>query len=99
MGNLPLARLQSGELPFTHKGADCFGLFMIKSRRTEYKRCGCVFVCMTTTAIHLDVLPDMTTDAFINALRRFLARRGPVKNFYITMAAIFWAQNEFYEKK
>ena len=41
-----------------------------------------VDVCMTTTSIHLDVLSDMTTDSFINALRRFLARRGPVRNFY-----------------
>ena len=37
---------------------------------------------MITTSIHLDVLSDMTTDSFINALRRFLARRGPVRNFY-----------------
>ena len=37
---------------------------------------------MTTRAIHLELSYDLTSSAFINALRRFLARRGPVKRIY-----------------
>lgn len=82
MANLPSARLQSDEPPFSHTGADCFGPFVITKGRTEFKRYGCLFICLTTRAIHLEVLPDLTTDSFINALRRFFARRGPSTHFY-----------------
>ena len=82
MANLPSARLQSEETPFLHTGADCFGPFIVKKGRMELKRYGCVFICMTTRAIHLEVLPDLTTDLFINALRRFFARRGPPTHLY-----------------
>ena len=37
---------------------------------------------MTTRVIHLEVLPDLTTDSFINALRRFFARRGTSTHLY-----------------
>ena len=82
MAELPPARLQSGEPPFTHSGSDCFGPFIVKHKRSELKRYGCIFICMTTRAIHLEVLPDLTTDSFINALRRFIARRGPLTHLY-----------------
>ena len=38
-----------------------------------------LFTCMKTRAIHLELSYDLTSSAFINALKRFLARRGPVK--------------------
>ena len=82
MANLPSARLQSEEPPFSHTRADCFGPFIIKKGRMELKGYGCVFICMTTRAIHLEVSPDLTTDSFINALRRFFARRGPSTHLY-----------------
>ena len=31
---------------------------------------------------HLEVSVDLSSDAFINALRRFLSRRGPVVHIY-----------------
>ncbi|XP_017489493.1 PREDICTED: uncharacterized protein LOC108377740 [Rhagoletis zephyria] len=35
-----------------------------------------VFVCLATRAMHLEVVSDLTTDAFIAALKRFVSRRG-----------------------
>lgn len=40
---------------------------------------GCVFTCLSLRAIHIELLSDMTTDPFINAMQRFIARRGQPK--------------------
>jgi hypothetical protein len=69
-------RLQPGYPPFTFVGLDCFGPFVVKRGRSEIKRYGCVFSCLCTRAIHLEVLYDMSTDSFLNAFRRFVSRRG-----------------------
>lgn len=35
-----------------------------------------VFVCFSTNAIHLELVRDLSTPMFLNALKRFFARRG-----------------------
>ncbi|XP_029172170.1 uncharacterized protein LOC114941360 [Nylanderia fulva] len=41
-----------------------------------------VFVCLVVKAIHLEVVSDLTTDAFLAAYRRFVARRGLCQVLY-----------------
>ena len=82
MSDLPLARLQVNESPFTHTGVDYFGPIMVKQRRSELKRYGCIMTCMTTRAIHLEVAHDLTTSSFLNALRRFISRRGNIQHLH-----------------
>ena len=82
MADLPLSRLQTHEAPFAHTSVDYFGPFVIKQRRCEIKRYGCIMTCMTTRAIHLEVALDLSTSSFINVLRRFVARRETVKCLY-----------------
>ena len=36
----------------------------------------CVFVSLSVKAVHLELVSNLTTEAFIRALRRFIARRG-----------------------
>ena len=36
----------------------------------------CIFVSLTVKAVHLEVVSDLTSEAFIATLRRFIARRG-----------------------
>ena len=55
---------------------DCFGPFEVKVGRRREKRWGIIFKCRTTRAVHLDLLNGIDTDAFLMALRRFVARRG-----------------------
>lgn len=66
--------------PFTNIEIDYCGPFQLKrfegKCRTMVKCYVAVFVCMATRAIHLELIHDMTTDAFIDGYRRFAARRG-----------------------
>ncbi|XP_049341522.1 uncharacterized protein LOC125806060 [Astyanax mexicanus] len=83
MADLPTDRL-TPEPPFTHVGLDVFGPWAIMTRRTrggsaDSKRWAVIFTCMATRAVHLELLESMTTDSFINALRRFFAVRGPAR--------------------
>ncbi|XP_071486763.1 uncharacterized protein [Diadema antillarum] len=78
MADLPKDRLTPAP-PFTYAGVDCFGPWLIKEGRKELKRYGLIFTCMASRAVHIEVLNALTTDAFINALRRFISVRGPVK--------------------
>ncbi|XP_075315887.1 uncharacterized protein LOC142375626 [Odontesthes bonariensis] len=83
MSELPANRL-SVSPPFTHVGVDVFGPWTVTSRRTrgghaESKRWAVIFTCLSTRAVHIEVLENMTTASFINGLRRFTAIRGPIK--------------------
>ena len=81
MADLPAERLQPTE-PFTYTGVDYFGPFYVRERRSEVKRWGVLFTCLNSRAIHLETANSLTTDAFLNAYRRFVSRRGPVKRLY-----------------
>ena len=78
MASLPQDRLEPAP-PFTFCGVDYFGPWYIKEGRKELKRYGVLFTCLSSRAIHLETAKSLETDSFINALRRFLARRGPVR--------------------
>ena len=82
MAELPRQRLGLEMHPFTFTGVDFFGPFLVRYKRSEVKRYGCLFTCLTTRAVHLELAEDLSTDAFINVLRRFVCRRGPVTNIY-----------------
>ncbi|XP_036072164.1 uncharacterized protein LOC112147751 [Oryzias melastigma] len=79
MADLPKERITPDEPPFTCVGVDYFGPFEVKSRRSLVKRYGVIFSCMALRAIHIEVASSLDTDSFINALRRFITRRGQVK--------------------
>ena len=69
----------SSEPPFTYVGLDMFGPFTVKQYRKEMKRYGIIFNCLSSRAVHLEVVQNMETDSFIQALRRFIARRGNIR--------------------
>ena len=78
MAVLPPDRLEPAP-PFASCAVDYFGPFIIKERRKELKRYGVLFTCMAWRAVHIEVAASLETDSFINALRRFLSRRGPIR--------------------
>ena len=73
MSDLPTDRLQE-----EHSGVDLFGPFYIKERRSILKRYGVIFTCLSCRAVHLESAASLNINSFVNALRRFLARRGPI---------------------
>ena len=76
MASLPKEQLALCEPPFTNTGVDYFGPMNVKRGRVTEKRWGCLFTCLTTRAVHLELAGDLSTDSFIMALRRFRGRRG-----------------------
>ena len=79
MADLPKERVTPGDPPFTNVGVDFFGPFEVKRVRTTVKRYGVVFTCLNIRAIHIEVAQTLNTDSCINAIRRFIARRGPIQ--------------------
>ena len=88
MSDLPKDRANPSP-PFTYCAVDYFGPFYIKERRSELKRYGVLFTCMASRAIHLETANSMDTDSFINALRRFIAIRGPIRQLRSDMGTNF----------
>ena len=79
MGQLPLCRVKSSR-PFLHSGVDFAGPISIRVSKgrghRSYKGYICLFICMATRAIHLEVVSDLTAQGFIAGFKRFVARRG-----------------------
>ena len=82
MADLPASRVTPYEPPFTRVGVDYFGPFMVKRARSEVKRYGCIFTCLSTRAVHIEVSYILDTDSFINALEKFIARQGEPKEIW-----------------
>ena len=79
MGNLPRERTEVVR-PFFNVGVDLCGPFNVrptKRRGNTTQKCFvALFVCFSTKAVDLEVVLDLTSESFIAALRRFVARRG-----------------------
>ncbi|XP_058509227.1 uncharacterized protein LOC131475275 [Solea solea] len=97
MADLPSERVDPSP-PFTYCGMDCFGPFLTKHGRKVQKRYGLLFTCLCCRAIHIEMLDDMSTDAFINGLRCFIAIRGAVRQLKSDQGSNFiGAKNELNE--
>ena len=78
---LPEFRVKSTPA-FTFTGLDYAGSLYVKgaSKKTEEKVWICLYTGCVTRAVHLDIVPDLTAEAFLRIFRRFTARRGlPLK--------------------
>ncbi|KAK3748440.1 hypothetical protein QZH41_017303 [Actinostola sp. cb2023] len=94
MSSLPKDRVEQVP-PFSYSAVDYFGPFVIKERRSELKRYGVLFTCLASRGVHLETANSLDTSSFINALRRFLARRGPVRQIRCDQGTNFvGARNE-----
>ena len=94
MADLPKSRVQPAP-PFTYSAVDYFGPWYVKEGRKEVKRYGALFTCMASRSIHIEVAHSLDTDSFLQALRRFISRRGPIRELRSDQGTNFvGAQNE-----
>lgn len=80
MGNLPACRVSQCK-PFLQSGVDYAGPISITMARRRkpvvLKAYICLFVCLSTKAIHIELVSELSTAMFLAAFRRFISRRGP----------------------
>lgn len=85
MGALPAARTTPSR-PFAHTAMDYSGAIMLRSSkgRGHHATKGyiAVFVCLSTKAVHIEVVSDLSSSAFIAAYKRFSGRRGVCSDIY-----------------
>ena len=79
MADLPADRVTQARV-FNGVGTDFAGPFQIKASQLRnakiMKAYLCVFVCLATKAVHLEVVSELSTEAFLAAFSRFVSRRG-----------------------
>lgn len=79
MGQLPPGKVTPSR-PFLNSGIDYAGPILLKSWKGRnsktYKGYIALFVCLSTSAIHIELVTDYSTEAFIAAYKRFVSRRG-----------------------
>ncbi|XP_077260842.1 uncharacterized protein LOC143896724 [Temnothorax americanus] len=102
MGDLPTHRVIQSR-PFSHTGGvDFCGPIYVRegSRKnaTSVKAYVAVFVCVATKAVHLEVVSSMTTDAFLSAFKRFIARKGKPSDVFSDNGTNFVGANRKLEE-
>ena len=75
--------------PFTYTAVDYAGPLYVRSKEASQKVWICLFTCCASRAIHLEIVFDMTTTAFLRCMKRFAARRGLPKKFLSDNAKTF----------
>lgn len=98
LGDLPHERV-TRNYAFDCTGIDFCGPFLIRYKNqrkgTYHKMYVCIFVCLVTRAIHLEIVSDLTTESFLATLKRFFARRGKSSKLFTDNAKTFvGAQSE-----
>lgn len=83
MGSLPNSRVLESR-PFFNTACDFLGPINIIMQRKRgarsVKAYVCLFICLAVKAVHLEVVSDLSTESFLNAFKRFISRRGPIKS-------------------
>lgn len=85
MADLPSYRVNETKA-FVHTGVDYAGPINITLCRRRGQRSQkayiCLFICLVTKAVHIELASDLSSEAFISAFKRFISRRGPVTHIY-----------------
>lgn len=87
MADLPADRVTPGKIFWT-TGVDYAGPFVVEfidEDRKPFWQCKvwvAIFVCLKTRAVHIDMVADLTSIAFLSCYQRFINRRGRCRRMY-----------------
>ena len=101
MASLPGQRVTASR-PFSVSGVDYCGPFILrtgtKRSRTTIKTYLAIFVCMATKAVHIEVVDDLSSQAFLDAFTRFVSRRGACSHLYSDNGTAFVGANRLLQE-
>ncbi|GFX99452.1 uncharacterized protein TNCV_1080961 [Trichonephila clavipes] len=102
MGNLFENRFSAGRA-FLNVGIDFGGTFILKLNvprsKVKLKSYLALFICMATKTVHLEVVSDLSADAFWAALQRFIFRRGKPTNMFSDNATTFRGASSYLKEQ
>ena len=97
MPSIPTERV-SVSAPFTYMGVDYFGPLYIKVKRDTQKVWVCLYTCLVTRAVHLELMYDMSTQQFLLGFRRFIEQHGNPNKIISDNAAQFKLASDMIDK-
>lgn len=101
MADLPVCRVTEAK-SFLHTGVDYAGPLPILLSRyrgaRQQKAYICLFICLVTRAVHIELAVDLSTAAFINAFKRFISRRGTCLNMYSDNGTNFIGAKSYFDE-
>ena len=84
---------------FSYIGLDYVGPLFVKSTSEEERKVWiCLFTCCSTRVVHFEVVPNMTSEAFLRCFKRFVARRSRPSLVVSDNAKIFKSASKELEK-
>lgn len=93
MADLPAYRVNKVDKAYSHTGCDFAGPLQytpVRGRGVKSRKAWlCIFTCLTTRCLHIEIATDLSTVSFLAALKRFLSRRGPIQCLYTDNATNF----------
>ena len=97
MAQLPVPRVQQ-QVPFSHVGVDYTGNLYLRNDRKNSPAYIVVFTCLTTRAVHLEVVKTGQINDFVDALKRMISSKGTPTDIYSDNALIFKTLKDRLEK-
>lgn len=99
MSDLPSININLTTRAFIHTGIDYAGPIAVRTTsgrgHKSYKAYIAIFVCMAIKAIHLELVSDYSSAAFMASYHRFVSRRGLATAIYSDNGTTFqWAYKE-----
>ena len=98
MGDIPKERSERTPNAFYYTGMDNFGPLTVKYGRRYEKIWGALFTCMTTRAIHVELVSKLDTNCTLMAITRFANLRGIPKKIFSDNGTCFKSASKELQK-
>ena len=93
MANLSKPRVTAYNPPFKFVGVDYFRPIMVRQGRSQVKRYGSLFTCLSMRAVHIEIAHSLDAESFLFAFSRCTGRRGQPSDVYSDNGTNFTAAN------